>query len=196
MIKELTIFGLILGVGLGAAVMLNAPAEGDAPYEGGLATITLGPAEYDGHYSSEIKGVFIVKDSDRSGNENDNLLDDPSGIVAGYALSDASFSTGISVDWGVTYVVVIAVWGDNTDTSLDKNYMRVGIDGDEWGNDDGTIDWATENIGSSNSYWYNAAYFDVGGENHIAVNFWDTTTFSLNRDETLTVDNVMYQVFK
>lgn len=177
LIPVFLVAGLIVGVA-GFTLMGSETAEADSTLEmesssGGFGSTALGD-------------IYIVEQSDASSAIQDNLANDPIGYVV--ASADASEGFSIDLDWGTNYVMIVSASGQDNEVSADITNMRVGIDGDYWGDGDGSVDMPTENAFDRVQY--------ASDTDHIYVNFQMTDTgFTLDRDETASVNEILLQAY-
>lgn len=184
---------LIAGGAIGFLGLTSQTAEGDD------ATLTF---EGTDHHSTEIRGVYVVASGDSSAALNDNLESDPSGLVVASFTSDGGSA---SVDWGTEYQLIIYTYGEENEVSNDIANLRCGIDGDYWpsGGGNGSVAFPGDNCSEEerlttgdDGFAPASDPFLVNGDNHIAVNYLGNSTgFTLARDETASIDEILLQAY-
>jgi hypothetical protein len=151
--------------------------------------------------STEVRGVYVVETADVSAALSDNLESDPNNLVVDSFTADGGSA---SVDWGVEYQLIIATYGEENEVSNDIANMRCGIDGDYWGDSNGSVDTpgGADNcsdevrLTTTDDGFSATDPFLVGGDNHIYVNYQGNSGgFTLSRDETATIDEILIQTY-
>ena len=194
-LQYLVPIALVAGLFVGAGSLMLGSQDGGSPQTGASATLTLCEDAAVSHHSTEIRGVYVVNSGDVTAAMDDNLEDDPAGLVVAEFTTDGGTA---DVDWGTSYQLIVRVYGQENEVSNDVANMQVGIDGDYWGNGDGSVTLGETDSDGDNcvSRTKVAGPFDVGGDDHISANFeGNSGGFTLDRDETADISEILLQAY-